>query len=395
MNRFWKNKPLYINNSKVLDLKNVEDIVNLDIILENVNLELERTPNQLEYDIINKIDDTNIDFILEFINNYNNKKTLKYKTILSKDIFEFFYKNKNVLVIIFYNKYIIDTNIEIIGMIIGKEDEIVLNRSDIGIHRNINTIDIDYMCIKDSERNKEYCKYMINTFTKEVILSNYDHAKCANFISNKHINDNYFSQKYEYHRLLNMDTIFESGIINKSLYSNIFEKVYSHFSYSKNFFENYTLIYNPKLDYDLLDTIHCALNEYEEGSHLIYKYKKKEEILRVFNNPDFCNFLIESKETGEYISYISIYKQDFISYLNNETYSSGLIYYYCDNNLVNKNEILEVVSEYCKKNVLFDLLSIYSIYNEPSKFIKGLKIKYYYMYNMKISYINGSENGLI
>jgi hypothetical protein len=106
---------------------------------------------------------------------------------------------------------------------------------------------------------------------------------------------------------------------------------------------------------------------------------------RISKNRAFHQFYI--RETDEYVC---IYRLDNI----NKT-SIGYIYsYYIKENT--KYKLLEKLSDYCKRNGIFEEIIISDSMGVDTgiSIILGSGILYYYFYNVDISTINHTENGL-
>ena len=400
-NTFWNNKPLGILNESKINLNKIDNIVNLDILLENINIELERSNVVLYSKNINTINSDNIIPILNFINCYHHKKSSNYKSFESKELLEFKYNSsENVIGMVFFeNSNYIEQSLKdipqsnIVGMIIGKVKAKVINRHESKDFRYTRPICVEHLCINNEHRGNEYAKYIINSFTKE-ILENYTNLNinCGYFTTNKYISSEYFDRKDQYHRLLKMDTIFNSGIIYKIDNIELFKKVYSCFSYNKKNLETMEVIYNPEYTEELGISIYDNMMEYKIENMDIYENDSFSEIKKVFNNPFFHKFIIKCKDTGNLLGYMCLYNVDLFSLRNNEFYKSGIIWKYFVKEELSITEVIEIVSKHCNDNNIFDLLTFYGVPERGNKLICGYDLTYYYFYNLKIPKINSKKN---
>jgi hypothetical protein len=179
--------------------------------------------------------------------------------------------------------------------------------------------------------------------------------------------------------------------------------VYNTFSYTKDFFENYNLEYYTNIDdINTINIIHDNLLAYNEKKHDIYEYKSKTDIMKMLTNPIFHKFIIKNK-TGQIVDFICLYNLDTYNTITKTSSRNGHFYsmFLNDNSTSYMSYILEIVSEYCYKNNIFDLLTIMNILNvkpEEYKFYKllrGSASLYYYVYNIEVPYIQSHKNGLV
>jgi hypothetical protein len=172
--------------------------------------------------------------------------------------------------------------------------------------------------------------------------------------------------------------------LNTSTFSN---KLYYHMNTKENTLK-YSIEYkNGDIERDWVnDDKISKLYKYEREKYKIFEVKTESVMDRISKNSAFHQFYI--RETHEYLC---IYRLDNINKTN-----IGYIYsYYIIENT--KYKLLEKLSDYCKRNSIFDEIIIsdsMGIDTDLDNIILGNGILYYYFYNVDISTINHTENGL-
>jgi hypothetical protein len=413
---FWINKPVRVNKLEK-DKKTTSEekeftsnlIVSADTLLENSSKEIQMSKIQLDYDVILNPDDDCKNNLLKFINNnYGDDKSnivLQY----SKSLLDYFI-NHDSLCIVFYSKGKRNYD-KMIGLIIAKKHNLLI-RDTTQCFKDYNCIDIDFLCLIKQLRNLHISSYMINVVTKECMLQYDKQVPCAVYTVNKRLKVDNFCKKTYYHRPLQIENLLLTEMldvdgaddINFEQTSNLLKKLYNTFSYTKNFFKNYNLEYYTNIDDsdNIIDKIHDNLLAHNQKNHDIYEYKSKTDIVKMLSNPIFHKFIIKNK-TGEILDFICLYNLDTYNTKTKITSRNGHFYsmFLHDNSTTYMSYILEIVSEYCYKNNIFDLLTIMNILNvkpEEYKFYKllrGSASLYYYVYNIELPQIQSHKNGLV
>jgi len=399
---FWTNKPVRINKQEFTS----NLIVSADTLLENSDNEIKMSKIQLDYDVVLNPDDDCKNNLLKFINdNYgddNSNLVLQY----SKNLLDYFI-NPDSLCIVFYSKE--RKYNKMIGLIVAKKHNLVI-RDDVLEFKTYNCIDIDFLCLIKQLRNLHVSSYMINVVTKECMLQYDKQVPCAVYTVNKRLKVDNFCKKTYYHRPLQIENLLltdmldvnDNDNLNFEQTTKLLKKLYNTFSYNKDFFKNYNLEYyttSNNLDHNL---IHDNLLNYNKVNHDIYEYKSRSDIEKMLSNPVFHKFIIKNK-TGDIVDFVCLYNLDTYNIKTKTSSRNGHFYsmFLHDNSSTYMSYVLEIISEYCYKNNVFDLLTIMNVLNvkpEEYKFYKllrGSASLYYYVYNIEIPRIQPHKNGLV
>ena len=399
---FWTNKPVRINKQEFTS----NLIVSADTLLENSDNEIKMSKIQLDYDVVLNPDDDCKNNLLKFINdNYgddNSNLVLQY----SKNLLDYFI-NPDSLCIVFYSKE--KKYDKMIGLIVAKKHNLVI-RDDVLEFKTYNCIDIDFLCLIKQLRNLHVSSYMINVVTKECMLQYDKQVHCAVYTINKRLKVDNFCKKTYYHRPLQIENLLltdmldvnDNDNLNFEQTTKLLKKLYNTFSYNKDFFKNYNLEYyttSNNLDHNL---IHDNLLNYNKVNHDIYEYKSRSDIEKMLSNPVFHKFIIKNK-TGDIVDFVCLYNLDTYNIKTKTSSRNGHFYsmFLHDNSSTYMSYVLEIISEYCYKNNVFDLLTIMNVLNvkpEEYKFYKllrGSASLYYYVYNIEIPFIQSHKNGLV
>ena len=410
---FWANKPVRINKKEFTS----NLIVSADTLLENSDNEIKMSKIQLDYDVILNPDDDCKNNLLKFINNnYGDDKSnlvLQY----SKNLLDYFI-NPDSLCIVFYskgNKLLHKYNYDkMIGLIVAKKHNLVI-RDDVLEFKTYNCIDIDFLCLIKQLRNLHVSSFMINVITKECMLQYDKQVPCAVYTVNKRLKVDNFCKKTYYHRPLQIENLLLTDMLdvnggdnlNFEQTTKLLKKLYNTFSYTKDFFKNYNLEYYTKIQgtsdgKSTLELIHDNLLNYNKVNHDIYEYKSRTDIEKMLSNPVFHKFIIRNKG-GDIVDFVCLYNLDTYNIKTKTSSRNGHFYsmFLHDNSSTYMSYVLEIISEYCYKNNVFDLLTIMNVLNvkpEEYKFYKllrGSASLYYYVYNIEIPRIQSHKNGLV
>ena len=439
---FWANKPVRINKKKFTS----NLIVSADTLLENSDNEIKMSKIQLDYDVILNSDDDCKNNLLKFINNnYGDDKSnlvLQY----SKNLLDYFI-NPDSLCIVFYskgNKLLHKYNYDkMIGLIVAKKHNLVI-RDDVLEFKTYNCIDIDFLCLIKQLRNLHVSSFMINVVTKECMLQYDKQVPCAVYTVNKRLKVDSFCKKTYYHRPLQIENLLLTDMLdvnggdnlNFEQTTKLLKKLYNTFSYTKDFFKNYNLEYYTKIQLnqgtsdingkgtsdingkgtsdnndndnnnnnnkDIVELIHDNLLNYNKVNHDIYEYKSITDIEKMLSNPVFHKFIIRNKG-GDIVDFVCLYNLDTYNIKTKTSSRNGHFYsmFLHDNSSTYMSYVLEIISEYCYKNNVFDLLTIMNVLNvKPEeyrfyKLLRGSASLYYYVYNIEIPHIQSHKNGLV
>lgn len=410
---FWKDKPVSVTNKTYLHNENIisKKILSVDNLFNITKTQIENNKIQLDYDIILNPNDTIKHYLLNFINDNYMCKNSELTLIYNIDLLNYFLSN-NSLCIIFYTKGTKnkfqkkDLYNKIIGIIIGKPQILnirnirnILNKED--LFQLYNSIDVDFLCIKQQLRNLHISSYMINVLTHHCIIEYQKKICCAIYTTNLKLKVDPFCKSIYYNRPLQIDKLLKCEI----LFNDNIKPKYNIFNYPTNFLENKSFEYfNQSKTHEYYEQIYNLLQKYNKTNYDIYAYKSKNDIIHLLKNQAFHKFII--KDTENFITdFICLYKLETKNLKSNYTCQNGYIYsiFLQQNDNTYKSNILELISEYCYKHNIFDMivmLNIFNtdtdnIYNFNSNLIETYPNLYYYIYNIEMPNILPFRNGLI
>jgi len=418
---FWSNKPVSVLNDSYTNKldKNIttNNIISIDDLFEKSKFEIENSKIQLDYDVIINPDEKLRKHFLDFINkNYisvNSNLTLIY----CQNLLNYFI-SKDSLCIPFYAKgskeKFTDKNKlydKMIGLIIGKRQTLhIKNIIDNKVcFKSHNSIDVDFLCIKPQLRNLHVSSYMINVITNKCITEYNKQVCCATYTTNTQLKVNSFCKKTYYNRPLHIDNLLKSEIIfGKEHLKNY----YNTFNYPIYFLNDIHLEYFNTLQSNLgernlftknkVDPIYNYLKKYNESNYDIYEYKSKDDIYELLKNTAFHKFVIRDNKNN-IKDFICLYYLETKNLKTNSICKTGYIYsvFFSNNDMLYKSYILELISEYCYNNNIFDMIIIMDnlILSDDNldkfKLIKTYPYLYYYIYNIEIQNILPFRNGLV
>jgi hypothetical protein len=333
MKSFWNKKPLNKNNKNEYNI-----IFNKELLKQSVENELRESNIVMDYRIINEIEENHVEFINK---NYNG---LYY----TKELVEFFC-GERWIGIEFYPK----GKTKLVGFVISSVKGLSISFRNNRIIQD--TLEVNFLSLDKALRNMNVSNYMISIITKESI--NEFGIITAIYTVGKRLNTSTFSNKLYYHMV------------------------------TEEHDTKYSIEYkNGSIERDWVnDDKTSKLYKYEKSKYKIFEVKTESVMDRISKNRAFHQFYI--RETDEYVC---IYRLDNI----NKT-SIGYIYsYYIKENT--KYKLLEKLSDYCKRNGIFEEIIISDSMGVDTgiSIILGSGILYYYFYNVDISTINHTENGL-
>ena len=419
---FWSNKPVSVLNKSYSNTDNniiTNNIISIDSLFEKTKFEIENSKIQLDYDIIINPNEKLKQHFLNFINkNYisaNSNLTLIYCPNLLN-----YFISKDSLCIPFYakgskDKYLDKNQLynKMIGLIIGKKQTLrIKNIIDKKVFfASYNSIDVDFLCIKPQLRNLHVSSYMINVITNKCISEYNKTISCATYTTNIQLKVNSFCKKTYYNRPLQIDNLLKSKIIFEK--DNL-KNYYNTFSYPIYFLNDINLEYfntlqskfGKEISYIFskndVDNIYNLLKKYNESNFDIFQYKSKDDIYELLKNPAFHTFVIRDNHNN-IKDFICLYYLETKNLHTNSISKSGYMYsvFFSNNDNLYKSYILELISEYCYNNNIFDMILIMdtfisSQYNlDKFKLIKTYPYLYYYIYNIEIPSILPYKNELV
>lgn len=374
-NSYWKNNPL-----SVLKNEKFKQILSNQDLLKHVQNHIDNHEFKIDY----KINDKNISLcnLCSFINtNYIDKSgdTFVYTT----DIIDYYIKNS--LVITFYKKD------EMIGLIVGKKTILNINKEE------FNSVEVNFLSLIKTYRNKNIAPLLISILTKEVIL-NYN-IGIAHYTLGYKLDCPHYNSKCFYHRFINIENLFNCKFINEDILQiGIYKKVFNKFKYKETLNNQKIFYYNYKenslISSNIIKLVYENLCLFSNFKYDIYEIKSYEDIKETFFNKSFHHFIFH--ENFLIKNYICICDIETINIKTHNIFRNGYInsMFYEDD----PNYLIEYLSKFIHKKNLFDLITwndFFNVNNDISKATKGTGILKYYLFNMISNKIESYKNGLI
>jgi hypothetical protein len=377
-------------------------------------------------------------WINDIINeNENENENEKYKCIIVKendiDLINFINKNDIMIRIkelcffkdYMYLKIIKKENIKkenikkenIISFICLKKQNICIKDPVRNFGRNYfkmyNSILIDYICIsKDKAISISIGKAIsisINEFFKV-----YKNEEISCFIYNTTEKSNdlmacdelLFCKKSFYYRPIYINRIINCNIFSQCTdnYYKLLKKIYNTFSYNVSFINNITIEFftdNNSNDKLLAELLSDSLNNYNTKNLEVFVYIDANTMYNILKNPLFYKFIIRDNDNA-IVDFVCMQSSYITNNFNSDIYCKNGNYYcsfYSDSSPNHISYILEVISEYCYKNDIFDVITLSDFLSgDESNYFKIIKkcTKYYYINNLETSVIiKSNKNGLL
>lgn len=378
---FWLNKPVEVSSNT-----ETRNILSSEQLLEKVNKEIEINRFQLDYKVFShtELTDEKCYSILDFINkNYVTSTDDSFKLIYTLELFKFYIHG--ALVLEFYPKNKHDT---VVGYIVGKKSNLMVKNTE------INTSEVNFLCVIPRLRSLGLSSYMINVITREIVV-NYD-INTAHYTISAKIKSPHFGDKSFYHRLINPSQLIKTQFISEE-----FDDVLNTsnvFNVSKNFVSTHTITYlhNQEIDESLLSVLYDRYMTYCQKTYHIYEDISLDEFRRTFYNSAFHHFIIYKNEN--IVSYVCLFRLDAHNTETKESQKSGYYYYmFFEEDIYLKN-VLEFINKFIYDNQIFDVITFSDIFDIDYKLLKCIKGSgglRYYLYNMICNPIENNKNGLI
>ena len=412
---FWLNKPVFVNQDFTSDY-----IVSAENLVKNTTNEITNSKVQLEYDIILNPDDNQKLKLVDFINNNYSTNDSDLVLKYSKRLLDYFITNDSLCVIFypmgtkesFNNEELFD---KMIGLVMGRKQCIYIKElpdkynNQTNFFKSYNCIDVDFLCLIKQLRNMHVSSYMINILTNQCVIRYNMQIYSAIYTVSKRLCVNSFCKKTYYHRPLKIHNLLQSEMIHNNSNLTLLQKLYNTFSYPIKLLENVVLQYINTLNLNenglniLANALHDKLLTYNQNNYNIYEYKSQHDILKMLTNDIFHKFIVIDKNTNEILDFMCLYHLDTRNLKYNVISRNGYLYsmFFKKYETMYISYIFELVSEYCYKNNIFDMIitmNIYDIKPDQYKFFKLLKGSadlYYYMYNINTPNILPWKNGLV
>jgi hypothetical protein len=376
---FWKTMPVAVHATK--QPNTFTKIVDEQFLLDKINRELDNPHVDFKYDIYENddLDDVFIQKMKAFYDeqySYDSNVCLTFK----QDVYKFFLLD--ALVVKFY---VPDTK-EIIGYIVGKKIKLNINS------KSIDTLEVSFFCIHKKFRNRHFTPYFINVILKQFIIRY--NISVSTYALSDNIRSPYYTVKYLIHRPINTEHLKKCEFIPKELNCDEYK------IFEKNLNVDLVYLNNTDVPDNLLQILHKKLNTFQHRHFTVYREISKEDIKQLLKNKNFHNFVIFNKDKT-IKDFVSFYDLQLNITERNLMYNSSSIYtmFFEKYDTANIRSTLEIISEYCHKYNIIDVLSFFDIFpvNDYSdiKCLNGQGSLYYYLFNYnmmplsndKISYV--------
>lgn len=376
---FWKTMPVVVHSS--LQFNTFNKIVSEEYLLKKINGELENPHVDFNYDIYESESLKN-DFIQDMKDFYDEQYSYdsNVKLTFQLDVYKFFLLNS--IVVKFYKP---DTN-EIIGYIVGKKIKLIIDK------KIVNTMEVSFFCIHKKFRNKHYTPYFINVILREFI--NRYNISISTYALSDNIKSPYYTIKHNIHRPINISHLKRCDFLPVDYDCTRFTL------FERN--DNVDLVYlnNTNVPSSLIDVLHKKLHLFQSKNFTVFKALSKKDLDSMFKNKNFHNFIIFNKDKT-IKDFISFYDLQINVIDKNLKYDSSSIYsmYFSEYDTKNIRSTLELISEYCCKYNIIDVLSFFDVFPVSDysdiKCVVGQGSLNYYMFNYnmipipndKISYV--------
>lgn len=382
-----------------------KQILSNDTLLKKIENIIQTHPYKLDYKVNDK--NLNLNKLCDFVNkNYVNEHNEKFKFIYNPNFFKYYIDNS--LVISFYSIKTEKYPVKMIGLIIGKKTKLFINSV------KFNSVEVNFLTLDPKVRNINLSSLMISILAKETII-NYS-IGVAHYTINNPIKAPNFCLKYYYHRMINIDKLFECEFISEPM-TNVdkYKILYNSF---KNYLPNQKILYFTKKSkvfmskhiIELVNFIYKNINQYSKSKYKIYDYKSKKQIFQMFDSELFHHFIFvesefdlkfDSLDKFKIKNYICLNELDTLCTKTKISYSNGYIYTGFFNDKI--DIVIEKLSEYiysCFANniKIIDVITwsdFFDVENSYSMAVKGNGFLKYYLYNIQTNLIINEFNGLV
>jgi hypothetical protein len=368
---FWKSKPVKIGDS-------IKQILKSSELLEKIKQELETSKIKLKFKV-NFGDEMSEKEILLFCKNvnnyYHNSGKDNVSIVYSPDLIKYFLKDS--IVISFYSHE------KCIGCISGKRKTLIFSS------REINCIEVNFLCLFEKLRGIHVSSEMINILTKECV-ERYD-TSIAYYTISKKISSPSFCEKHVFHRPLNIENLVKINFINgdynvlKNIYLVNDETVKQRVKYINGIYSN-----------DIIDTIYNRILDYSKKTYTIFDHITRDQIISIFENKTFHHFLFYQGDT--ITNYVCLFKLDTtfdLGICRNGMLFSLFLEFLSETHIKN---IFDSISNYCYNHDLFDVITLTDLFDvnyQNINFLKGTASLNYHIYNLETQCVKPCKNGLV
>lgn len=361
MTSFWAGKPLSVCEETSCQL------LSNDELLSRTTIEVEQNMlSDVYYKIPEEKDITNItSFINHNYEDFNNNFMLSY----SEDLIQTFMSSESI-VIDFFEK---NSDVKI-GMITGRPHRIQLQSE------MFSTIEVNFLCLQRSFRNRHISSFMINVLTKECI-ARFGIATAHYTIANK-IKCPYFCKKVMYHRPINVSVLSSAELLTND---EDYITQYEVFSPRISEIQYYSgTLPSP----DWVMQLYTRLLQFEKDSYDIFEPITHGDLTTLFENRAFHHLILFSEDAIQ--AYYCFYELGVKNKTNGTTIRSGVLYKF-----FSSINLLDEATSFVHEKNIFDMLTMQDILDPGNMgWIKASGFNHYF-FNMKVPSIQPRRNGLV
>lgn len=366
-----------------------------------------QSPTNIIYKVVEHPNNTTVyDFI-----NQNNQSKLTF----SYQVFDY-YINPEDICLTFYNTS--DPNTPI-GIVIAKKSTLLIKHTDRDFvylnNDHSNTFDrrecfrLTFVNVYKRLRTTSFLQHMINHITKYIVTI-HPHIDHVYHTSNRRHGSSFAKRTY-YFRPIQIDTLLETNVIQTSIThtKTLLKRLYNSFSYPKDFVTQVDLQYiNSQMNVEdtfcdvFVDNLLQLTHAYHNSHSYIYEQVTTDTIRKLLLNPKFHHFIIRNKQ-NTITDWVCLYETTKtpnlpnVSVCNPVRNASTYTFIYTNQ----MSYVLELISEFCYHNNLFDQITIPNLLDLKSyeytalKLLKTNTMDYFYLINMEMTFVDSHKNGLV
>jgi hypothetical protein len=372
-------------------------VLDFDVLSKTIKTEIKNAKFQLDYETVDTSNEFAINEISQFIRKNYGEKRNDHALLYSTDLIRYF--AQDCLTLCFYPK----GKKQIVGVIMGKRTNVRI-KNNATFHEFLG-IDVDFLCLVKPLRKLHISPYMINVLTISCIKKYQGQVKCAFYTSGKRLDAENFGEKCYYHRPIVFDNLLECFLLDESMDTKTCRTVYGTFSYVPRHFVNKEIVYfrgscDKRMPIGDMVDLQYKIENYANRMYHVYTVKTIQDLQHMFRNPAFHHFVF--KRDGCITDYVCMFELQTACLSNSQSCDNGYVYVMFFERLEDsyKASVLEKVCEICSTEGVFDMVTVLDMFDDSdeyrsSKLLKGTGALYFYMYNVNMSNVLPSKNGIV
>lgn len=320
----------------------------------------------LNYYIVKETDEILLEKVLLFINNhtYKNVKIEYSKNFLQNVI-------KDNICMVFYDNDIFadndndifsnsDDGIEILGIFFLKIcDEISIQKNTFDFI-NSKCLYINWMFLSNQLYGTKNITKLLE-MVKKLYIYNEEDIEYIVYKTNRHINKKMFYKQTYYYRPININKLLEKDMMYNDKDDIILKKIYNTFSYPVGFIKNYNIEkISSSFNYNVTE-LYSFIKEELYREYNIFEKFDETELRDLLDNDLFYKFVIKDVNTQKIQSFVCLYNIGFSKTYKweDENLINGIIFcFFVKDTIENKSYVLEMISEYCYKHSICDMITV-------------------------------------